>query len=84
MQLPSLVSRKLTMLGMVVVLPGGLLLLAVVALTVVLMRSERGQRLLASLERRIPPRLCARVRRVKALIAGEKLFLSAPPRVPSA
>ena len=64
------------MLAAVLVIPGGLVLLAAVALAVVLMRSLGGQRLLASLERRIPPRVRAPARRVLACLVGGKSFLS--------
>jgi hypothetical protein len=77
------VGRKLTMLATVVVLPGGLLLLIAVALTIVLMRSGRGRRLLLPLKRRVPPRLRASVKRVLAIATGENLFLPAPPRIHS-
>jgi hypothetical protein len=65
------------MLATVVVMPGGLMLLLTVALVVLLMRSERGQRLLAPLARRLPPRLRARARRVFDTLRGEKIFLPA-------
>jgi len=71
------------MLATMMVMPGGLVLLIAVALAIVLMRSERGQRFLIPFKRRIPPRVRARAKRVLALAAGEKLFLSAPPSVRS-
>jgi hypothetical protein len=64
------------MLATLLVLPGGLMLLASVAFVVVLMRTERGQRLLVPLKRRVPPRIRANAKRVLALVAGEKLFPS--------
>ena len=72
------VGRKLTMLATVVVMPGGLMLLLAVALVVVMMRTERGQRLLAPLGRRVPPRLRDHAKRLFATLRGEKIFL--PPR----
>ena len=69
------------MLATVVVMPGGVVLLIAIALAIMLMRSERGQRLLVPLKRRVPPRLRARVKRVLALVSGEKLFLPPPSSV---
>ena len=64
------------MLATVVVLPGGLVLLAAIALAIVLMRTSRGQRFLIPLKRRIPPRVRTHAKRVIALLAVEKFFLS--------
>jgi hypothetical protein len=63
------------MLATVLVLPGGLVLLAAVALAVVLMRTSRGQRFLIPLKRRIPPRVRSHAKRIIALLAVEKIFL---------
>jgi hypothetical protein len=71
------------MLATVVVMPGGVVLLIAIALAIVLMRTERGQRLLVPLERRVPPRLRAQVKRVLAIVSGEKLFLPPPTSVRS-
>ncbi len=68
-------GRKLTMLATVLVVPGGLVLLVALALTIVLMRTPTGQRLLVPLKRRVPPRVRAQARRVLAILSGEKLFL---------
>lgn len=83
MQITSFVARKLTMLATVVVMPGGLMLLVAIALTILLMRTERGQRLLVPIKRRVPPRLRAQAKRILALVSGEKLFLAPPPSVRS-
>ena len=83
MQITSLVARKLTMLATVVVMPGGVLLLLAIALTILLMRTNRGQRLLVPIKRRVPPRLRAQCKRVLAIISGEKLFLAPPTSVRS-
>ena len=77
MQFTSHVGRKLTMLATVVVMPGGVVLLIAIALGILLMRTERGQRLIVPLKRRVPPRLRVHVKRVLAIVSGEKLFL--PP-----
>ncbi len=77
MQITLIVGRKVTMLATLIMLPGGLMLLVAVALAVVLMRTERGKRLLVPLKRRIPPRLRVHAKRVLALVTGEKLFLPA-------
>jgi hypothetical protein len=77
MQFTFHVGRKLTMLATVVVMPGGVVLLIALALAIVLMRTQRGQRLLVPLKRRVPPRLRVHAKRVLALVSGEKLFL--PP-----
>lgn len=84
MQITRIVGRKLTMLATVMVLPGGLVLLAAVVLAIVLMRTPRGQRLLVPVKRRIPPRLRAHAKRVMALVTGEKLFLPSSRSVHSA
>jgi hypothetical protein len=84
MQITSCVGRKVTMLATVLVLPGGLLLLAAVALTILLMRTPRGQRLLIPFKRRIPPRVRAHAKRVMAILAGEKIFLPETNTVRSA
>ena len=63
------------MLATVLVLPGGLVLLAAVVLAIVLMRTAHGQRLLIPLKRRIPPRVRAHAKRILAIVSGEKLFL---------
>ena len=81
MHITFIVGRKVTMLATVVVLPGGLVLLAAVALAILLMRTERGQRLLVPVKRRIPPRVRTQVKRVMALVSGEKLFLPRPTEV---
>jgi hypothetical protein len=78
------VGRKLTMLLTVLALPGGLMLLFAIAVAVVILRSQRGQRLFARLEPRLPRRLRAPVGRLLALVTGEKLFLPAPDPVPPA
>jgi hypothetical protein len=77
MHITCVVGRKLTMLATVMVLPGGLMLLAAVALAIVLMRTEYGKRLLVPVKRRIPPRLRVHGKRVLAVVTGEKLFLPA-------
>jgi hypothetical protein len=69
------------MLATVVAMPGGLMLLLAVTLVIVLMRSARGQRLLAPLGRRVPPRLRAHAGRVFAAVTGEKLFRELPTAV---
>jgi hypothetical protein len=71
------------MLATVMVMPGGVVLLIAIALAIVLMRTERGQRLLVPLKRRVPPRLRARAKRVLAIVSGEKLFLPPPTSVRS-
>jgi hypothetical protein len=78
------VGRKLTMVATVMVMPGGLVLLASVVLTILLMRTSRGQRLLIPLKRRIPPRLRFHGKRVMALLTGENIFLSRPKELHSA
>jgi hypothetical protein len=75
------VSRKLTILATVVVMPGGLVLLASVLLLVVLARTPRGQRALVAVNRRLPLRLQHPLRRLLALVHREKLFLSGAPPV---
>jgi hypothetical protein len=69
------------MLATMMVMPGGLILLVAVALAIVLLRTSTGQRLLLPLNRRVPPRLRAHVRRVLAIATGEKLFLPAATQV---
>ncbi|HEX8954092.1 MAG TPA: hypothetical protein VF945_19690 [Polyangia bacterium] len=76
-------GRKLTMLAAVLVVPGGLIVLVALALAIVLMRTDAGQRLLVPLERRVPPRLRAYALRIRAIATGEKLFLPAATRAPS-
>ncbi|MGZ3407655.1 MAG: hypothetical protein ACXVAN_14495, partial [Polyangia bacterium] len=76
MQITLCVGRKVTLLASVLLLPGGLVLLVAVALAIVLMRTERGQRLLLPFKRRIPPRVRVQVKRVMAILTGEKIFLS--------
>jgi hypothetical protein len=71
------------MLATMMVMPGGLVLLVAVALAIVLMRSERGQRWLIPFKRRIPPRVRAHAKRVLAIASEEKLFLPAPTSVRS-
>jgi len=71
------------MLATVVVMPGGVVLLIAIVLAIVLMRTERGQRLLVPLKRRVPPRLRAHAKRVLAIVSGEKLFLPPPTSVRS-
>ncbi len=72
----------MTTLATVLVLPGGLMLLAAVTLLIVLMRTARGQRLLLPLKRRVPPRMRARVRWILAVVTGENLFLPRSPEGP--
>jgi hypothetical protein len=84
MQITLCVGRKVAMLATVLMVPGGLVLLAAVALAVVLMRTERGQRLLVPLKRRIPPRVRAHAKRLMAILSGEKLFLPETTTVRSA
>jgi hypothetical protein len=67
------------MLATVLILPGGLMLLAAVTLVVLLMRTQRGHRILVPLQRQVPPRLRAQAKRVLRLVSGEKDFLSDPP-----
>lgn len=74
-------GRKLTILATVVLMPGGLVLLASLVLLVALARTGRGQRALAAFKGRLPPRLQHPVRRVLALASGEKHFLPEPPPV---
>ena len=74
-------GRKLTLLATVVVMPGGLALLASLLLLVLLARTGRGQRALAAVRRWLPPRLQQPLGRALALACGEKLFLSGPPPV---
>jgi hypothetical protein len=69
------------MLATVFLIPGGLLLLVAVALVIVLARTSRGQRVLASCKRRVPPSVRVRVKRVLALVRGENIFLPQPPPV---
>jgi hypothetical protein len=71
------------MLATMMVMPGGLVLLIAVALAIVFLRTSRGQRLLVPLQRRVPPRIRAHVKRVLALAAGEKLFLPEATQVRS-
>jgi predicted PurR-regulated permease PerM len=78
------VGRKLTMLATIFVVPGGLMLLAAVALVILVARTQSGQRLLAGIKRRVPPRVRARARRVLALTRAEKLFLPTANSVHSA
>ncbi len=72
------------MLATVVVMPGGLLLLLSVALVIVLMRTARGQRMLARVGHRVPRRLLAPAQRLFAAVVGEKLFLEAPSAIHTA
>ena len=71
------------MLATMMVMPGGLVLLVALALTIVLLRTSRGQRLLMPLCRRIPPRLRVRVKQMWAIATGKKLFLPEPTQVRS-
>ena len=68
------------MLATIVVMPGGLVLFVALALAILLMRTDRGQRLLVPLKRRVPPRLRVHAKRILAIATGEKLFLPAPTR----
>lgn len=72
------------MLTGMVVMPGGLVLLAAIALVILLARTARGQRLLYIVKRRVPPRLRAHLKRGLIMLSGEKLFLQPPPTVHSA
>ena len=67
------------MLTTVLVVPGGLLLLVVVALGILFMRTARGRRLLVPFKRRIPPRVRVRAKRILAIATGGKLLLPAHP-----
>jgi hypothetical protein len=80
----GIVGRKLTMLAMVVLVPGGLMALCAIALFLVLARTERGRRVLHLVRRRMPARLERPLRRTLALVRGEKAFLVQPPRLHSA
>lgn len=71
------------MLATILVMPGGLVLVVALALAIVLMRTQTGQRLLVPLKRRVPPRLRVHLKRIAALARGEKLFLAAPTRIHS-
>ena len=71
------------MLATIMVVPGGLVLLVALALAILLMRTETGQRLLVPLKRRVPPRLRVQARRILAVATGEKLFLPAPTQIHS-
>lgn len=74
-------SRRLTLLLTVVVMPGGLVLLASILLMVAFARSARGRRALAAMRRRLPARLCHPVRHLLGPARGEKPFLSGVPPV---
>ncbi len=71
------------MLATIMVVPGGLVLFVALALAIVLMRTDAGQRLLVPLKRRVPPRIRVQARRILALASGEKLFLPSATRVRS-
>jgi hypothetical protein len=78
------VGRKLTMLAMAVLVPGGLIALCAVVLVLVLARTERGRRWLEPMKRRLPARLARPIKRTLALVRGEKQFLVEPPQLHSA
>jgi hypothetical protein len=84
MHIADVVSKKLTMLATVLVMPGSLVILAALALLIVVARTARGRRVLYAVKRRVPPRVRAQVKRGLALITGEKRFLSEAPHVHSA
>ena len=69
------------MLATVLVMPGGVMLLVAVTLVIALMRTERGQRLLAPLGRRVPEGVRTRARRLLGVVTGEKLFRELPSAV---
>ncbi len=72
------------MLAAMLVMPGAIPALILIALLVVLARTRAGRRLIVVARRRVPPRVRVRVKRVLALAAGEKSFLPTHPRVHSA
>ena len=78
------VGKKLTMLTGMLLMPGGLVVLLAITLVVLLARTARGQRVLYSVKRRVPPRLRVHLKRALMLISGEKLFPRLPPSVYSA
>jgi hypothetical protein len=78
------VGKKLTMVGGMVVMPGGLIILGAIIVIVLLARTARGQRALYSVKRRVPPRLRAHIKHALTILTGEKLFLPPPPTVHSA
>jgi hypothetical protein len=75
------VGRKLTMVATLFVVPGGLVVLIVLALMIVLARTPWGQRRLAGVRRRVPPRVRARLSRIVALVRRENVFLPQAPLV---
>jgi hypothetical protein len=77
------VGRKLTLLTTVLVMPGGLVLLGALMLTILLARTSRGQRVLVAFKRRVPPRLRAQLKRGLQLMQAEKLFLPGPSQLHS-
>jgi len=82
-QFTIVVAKKLSMLAGMVVMPGGLLVLAAILLVVLFARSDRGQRVLYTVKRRIPPRLRVHIKRAMVLLTGENQFLPPPPSVRS-
>jgi hypothetical protein len=78
------VGRKLTMLAMALLLPGGLMALCAIALMLVTARTPRGRRLLDSARQRLPAPLERLLRRTLMLVRGEKSFLVEPPPLHSA
>ena len=72
------------MLTGMLVMPGGLVVLCAIALVILLARTARGQRVLYSIKRRVPPRLRGHIKRVLTLLSGEKFFPRLPPTVHSA
>jgi hypothetical protein len=84
MQSLPFVTRKLTLLATMLVMPGGLMLLLVVALALVAWRTERGRRALMLLKPRIPARVKAPIRKILVLASWENVFPLPPTQAPSA
>jgi hypothetical protein len=78
MQITVIVTRKLTLLATMVVMPGGLLILAAIVCALILTRTPRGRRALVGLKKRIPDRVRAPLRRMVVLARGEQFFLTPP------
>jgi hypothetical protein len=64
------------MLAMAVALPGGLMLLVAALIVVLLAKTDRGQKLVLSLEEHLPRALRAPVERTISLLRGEDYFLT--------
>lgn len=83
MQPLVLVTRKLTLLATMVVMPGGLLALVAIGCMLVFLRTRRGRIAFDAWKLRIPPRIKAPLRRLMVLARGEDLFRSGPRQLPS-